>query len=135
MAYAWTEELATGNKAIDAQHKQLFKALNDLMDACSSGQGHAKLDPTVQFLVDYTAKHFADEEKLQQECSYPKYPHHKKLHEDFGRTVGEIAEKLKKEGASTALVCKVNSSIGDWLIRHIKAEDKDVAAHIRDHGK
>jgi hemerythrin len=135
MAYAWTDDLATGNEAIDTQHKQLFKAINDLIDACFTGAGHEKLDPTVQFLVDYTEKHFADEEKLQQQCGYPEYSQHKKLHEGFDRTVVEIAEQLKKEGPTPALVRKVNSSLGGWLIHHIKDEDKKMAAYLRDNSK
>jgi hemerythrin len=131
MAYTWTEELATGVEAIDTQHKQLINALNDLIDACFSGQGHAQLDPTIQFLVDYTSKHFGDEEKLQQQCGYPGYLHHKKLHEAFKATVGELAERLKMGKVTAALVREVNSSIGFWLINHIKGEDKKIAAHIR----
>jgi len=135
MAYTWTDDLTTGNEAIDAQHKQLFKALNDLIDACFKGEGHAKLDPTVQFLVDYTEKHFADEEKLMQQYGYPGYLNHKKLHEAFDRTAVEIAEQLKKEGPTAAMVRKVNSSIGNWFTHHIKDEDKKVAAYIRDNSK
>jgi len=135
MAYTWTQELATGVESIDDQHKQLFKAINDLLEACFSGTGHTKLDSTVQFLIDYTEKHFSDEEKLQQQYNYPKYPHHKKLHDAFDRTVREIADQLKKEGANAALLRKVNSSIGDWLVNHIKDEDKLFAAHIRESGK
>jgi hemerythrin-like metal-binding protein len=135
MAYTWNDDLATGNEAIDTQHKQLFKAINDLIDACFTGAGHAKLDPTVQFLVDYTEKHFSDEEKLQQQCGYPDHPKHKKLHEGFDRTVVEIAEQLKKEGPTPALVRKVNTSLGGWLIHHIKEEDKKMAAYLRDNSK
>jgi len=135
MGYAWTDDLATGNEAIDSQHKQLFKAINDLLDACFTGAGHAKLDPTVQFLVDYTQKHFSDEEDLQRQSGYPGYPQHKKLHEGFTHTVLGLAEHLKKEGPTASLVRKVNSSVGNWLIHHIKDEDKKVAAHIRNSSK
>jgi hemerythrin len=134
MSYSWTDDLVTGNETIDAQHKNLFKAINDLIDACFSGQVKAKLDATIQFLIDYTVKHFGDEEKLQQQYNYPDYPNHRKLHEGFKATVSEIAERLKTEGATAALVSKVNSSIGAWLINHIKSEDKKVAAHIRSNG-
>ena len=64
MPYYWKDEWATGNANIDTQHKQLFKAINDLLEACSSGQGRVKLSATMQFLIDYTDKHFGDEEKM-----------------------------------------------------------------------
>ena len=134
MAFSWKDQYATGNKQIDEQHKQLFKAVNDLISACSSGQGHDKLDPTCKFLVDYTVKHFADEEKLQQQYQYPDYNNHKKLHENFKKTALELTTQLKEQGASTVLVGKVNSTIGNWLINHIQKEDKKVAAHILSKG-
>ena len=131
MAYVWTEEWATGNVAIDDQHKQLVKSVNDLVDACSSGMGRSKLSTTMQFLIDYTAKHFADEEKLQQKYRYPDYPNHFKMHEAFKASVNDLSKSLQTEGATIALVAKVNSSVGGWLINHIKREDKRVAEHIR----
>jgi len=53
------------------------------------------------------------------------------LHEGFKKVVREIMDQLEKEGPSLLLVSKVNSSIGGWLINHIKREDVKVAAHIR----
>ena len=35
MKYELTSDLMTGNSLIDAEHKQLFDAINDLMDACA----------------------------------------------------------------------------------------------------
>lgn len=131
MAYNWTGDLETGNQTIDEQHKQLFAAINDLLEACSKGQGRDKLKEITTFLYDYTAKHFADEEKLQIASRYPDYPNHKQYHEGFKKVVREIAAQLEAEGPNLLLVSKVNTSIGGWLINHIKKEDAKVAAHIR----
>ena len=131
LALAWSENLATGNKLIDDQHKQLVKATNDLIDACKSGRGQAHLDTTMQFLIDYTRKHFRDEEKLQQLHHFPDYQNHRKLHETFKSSMDELARKLKSEGPTATLTIKISSSIGDWLIHHILNEDKKVAAHIK----
>jgi len=131
MTYTWVDELATGNEKIDTQHKRLVSALNDLLDACASGQGRTKLNSTLDFMINYVVQHFEDEEKLQMQYNYPGYVNHKNLHEAFKLNVGELARNLKAEGATIMLVGKVNSFLGDWLIKHIKQEDKKVAAHIR----
>ncbi|WP_312648666.1 bacteriohemerythrin [Aminipila sp.] len=131
MKYDWTSDLETGNGTIDEQHKQLIAAINNLLDACSQGKGRDSLKETTTFLYDYTSKHFADEEKLQLASQYPDYPNHKQYHEGFKKVVRDIADQLDKEGPSLVLVGKVNSSIGGWLINHIKKEDVKVAAHIR----
>jgi hemerythrin len=131
MAYVLTPDLLTGNSLIDEEHKQLFKAINDLLDACASGKGRAHLAETLKFLGDYTAKHFGDEEKLQLDSKYPDYANHKILHDGFKRVVAELSAKLQKEGATVTLVGQVNSNIGDWLVRHIKREDVKVAQHVK----
>lgn len=52
MKYELTKDLETGNAIIDSEHRQLFNAINQLMDACSSGQGRAKIESTLRFLQD-----------------------------------------------------------------------------------
>ena len=135
LAFNWNENLATGNTLIDTQHKQLFNAINELLKACKSGQGQTSIDSTMQFLIDYTGKHFGDEEKLQQSYNYPDYQNHKKIHDSFKLSIGELATKLKAEGPTALLVTKITSSTGDWLINHIHLQDKKVAAYIKEKSK
>jgi hemerythrin len=132
MAYAWTNDLNTGNVMIDNQHKQLIQAVNNLLDACASGKGRSELNHTMDFLASYTSKHFGDEERLQIQYRYADYANHKKLHDGFKRTVADLMARMREEGATVSLVGKVSFSVGDWLIKHIKGEDTKVAAHIRD---
>lgn len=131
MAYQFTPDLETGNTVIDTEHKELIQAINDLLTACSTGHGRSELEKTTKFLSDYTAKHFADEERLQQQSAYPDYTNHKRYHETFKKVVADLMKKLDEQGPTVALVGEVNSAIAGWLLNHIKKEDKKVAAHIR----
>lgn len=131
MAYSFTPDLATGNNLIDTQHKQLIEAINSLLTACASGKGRVELEATTKFLYDYTSKHFADEEKLQVQYRYPDYTNHHQYHEGFKKVVFDLCEELKKSGPTVVLVGKVNTSVGGWLLNHIKKEDVKVAAHIK----
>ncbi|WP_324825319.1 bacteriohemerythrin [Sinanaerobacter sp. ZZT-01] len=135
MAYNWTADLETGNSKIDEQHKQLITAINNLLAACSAGKGRDVLKETTTFLYEYTSKHFADEERLQQASHYPDYVNHKRYHEEFKKVVRDLMSQLEKDGPTLVLVGKVNSSIAGWLISHIKKEDVKVAAHIRSNSK
>ena len=129
--YVWTKDLETGNIMIDTQHKQLIQAINNLLEACAKGQGRIQIDETLNFLNDYISSHFKDEEMLQKKYEYPDYINHKQYHEGFKKVVKEIVEEYNKGGATIILVGKVNKSIGEWLINHIKREDKKVAQHIK----
>lgn len=135
MAYQFTSDLETGNITIDKQHRQLIDAINDLLEACTTGQGRTKLESTTKFLYDYTSKHFADEEKLQLSSHYPDYSNHKKYHEDFKATVIGLSKKLNEQGPTITLVGEVNNAIAGWLINHIKREDTKVAQHLRNNGQ
>ena len=131
MRYEWSSDLETGYRSIDEQHKQLFETLNDLLWTCQHGGHHDEVKKTMDFLVNYTVKHFADEEEIQIRHNFPEYERHKRLHEDFKLTVSELAERLMQEGASVGLIAEMNSTIGDWLISHIKGEDRKVALHAK----
>lgn len=39
MKYELTKDLETGNLTIDREHKELFNAVNDMMDAWFQGKG------------------------------------------------------------------------------------------------
>ena len=131
MAYAWNKDLETGNAMIDQQHKQLIQCINDLLDSCSQGKERNKIIETLQFLENYTKKHFADEEALQKRSGYPDYINHKKYHETFKKTVADIMAQMKTSGPTVALVAKVNTSIASWFVNHIKNEDTKVARHVQ----
>jgi hemerythrin len=131
MAFQWTPSLETGNLTIDEQHKQLIKAINDLLNACIGGKGKEALNPALDFLSAYTLKHFGDEEKLQIQYGYPDYQNHKQIHDAFVKFVKDLVTKMKTAGPTTILITEVSRGVGDWLINHIQKEDVKVAAHIK----
>ena len=48
MRYELTKELETGNTMIDQEHKELFEAVNRLLDACSKGQGRSSMEEAIR---------------------------------------------------------------------------------------
>ena len=134
MRFSVTNDLITGNEMIDTQHRQLFSAINDFQDACSGGMGVDRVNETMKFLVDYTAKHFADEERLQQQSNYPDQPNHKKLHAEFKALVSDLASKNQAGNATVVVITQLTNSLGNWFMNHIMREDKKVAAHVRSQG-
>jgi hemerythrin len=130
MEYAWDNSLATGNELIDEQHKQLFVAVNNLLKISDRGKDD-ELKKSLDFLNEYTIKHFFDEEQLQLKYKYPDYQNHKKLHEDFKALVRDLSHKWIMNGPSGLLTNDVKSKIGDWLVSHIRGQDIKLGAHIK----
>ena len=94
MRYELTQDLLTGNQLIDSEHRQLFDAINALLDACAQGAGRTKINETVQFLNSYVSKHFRDEEQLQLQSKYPGYNAHHTFHEGYKRELAAAANQI-----------------------------------------
>lgn len=128
---AWQDSFRLGNEMVDAQHFQIFQLLSELVGSCIDGSDVGRLKSTLDFLVDYTVRHFQEEESLQIQCGYPDYARHKQLHEAFIVEVSKIVERFEKDGSSTALSRDLNKIVIHWLINHIMQEDKKIGEHLR----
>ncbi len=132
MKYELTKDLETGNKMIDQEHRQLFDALNKLMDACQKGKGRDQIEATAKFLSDYVNKHFSDEEKLQLQTKYPGYQGHKAFHEGYKKSIAAANAELIRQGATISALAELNKEAG-ILVTHIRTEDKKLAAHVKNY--
>lgn len=132
MKYELTSDLTTGNQLIDSQHRQLFEAVNRLMDACSAGKGRDQIQETMTFLNQYVQKHFSDEERLQTQSSYPGYAAHKQFHDGYRRQLAQTGQLLLQEGPTVKALGELNQAVA-ILVSHIRSEDKRIARHIREH--
>lgn len=131
VSFAWSKELETGNAQIDAEHQELLRAVNRLLEACATEKGEKALSSTLDFLTQYTITHFRHEEALQLQYHYPDYPNHKRFHETFFKVVANLAASLEAEGATPRLMEDMNKQLVGWLLNHIKTEDMKVAKHIQ----
>ncbi len=126
----WTPALALGHAEIDAQHQELFRRADRLLDAMASGdrQGVAEL---FDFLGTYVVDHFAAEEKLMTDSAFPGYTVHKAAHERFVRDYQSL-RKLHQEcgAASAAVAIKARTWLTEWLANHIARTDQLLARHL-----
>jgi hemerythrin len=130
MGIEWSQKLTVGVEAIDAQHRELIKQVNQLVAALESRQGGAEVARIVQFLGDYIVRHFGDEERLMARTAYPDAAAHKKQHEAFVADFVELKAELAKHGASPALATQLNHKVGGWLIDHVGRTDRALGAFL-----
>ena len=129
--FMWDSTLETGYEKVDNQHKQLFDALNNLIEASTNGKGDKVVMDVLEFMAGYVIKHFADEERLMNHYDYPDYLNHKRIHDDFKVTAAELIQQVSIEGPSEQLIDKVVSVIGSWLLNHIRGDDFRMAAFVK----
>ncbi len=131
MSVLWTQDLAVGVKVIDEQHKEIFRRVDGLLEACKTGKGKDAVEGTLNFMEDYLVQHFIAEENIQLHYAYPGYQLHKKEHEGFIRDVGVLREKFKREGPSLMMAAEISRTLVDWLVKHIKKSDMELGEFLK----
>lgn len=132
MKVEFDSSLVTGNAMIDEQHKELIGKIDKLLSCCEQNGGKVEAIKMLDYLAEYTDFHFGEEEKLQEEVSYPAIEEHKKQHAAFKKAVEELHEMLvEEEGPTEAFVAAVNKNVVDWLFDHIKKMDQALAAFVQ----
>lgn len=132
MAIEWTEDLAVGSKEIDDQHKELFRMINQMLEACNQGKGKEVLEEILGFLEKYVVIHFGTEERLMQQYNYPDYSGHKNHHEQFIKSFMDLKKEMATTGPGTHIVVMTNRTVVGWLNSHIRNVDKLLGAFLKD---
>ncbi|MBT9136793.1 MAG: Bacteriohemerythrin [Firmicutes bacterium] len=135
MAIKWHESLAVGVAEIDEQHQELFRRLNQLLEACNQGKGKESVRELVTFLQEYVVLHFAAEEKLQRLSGFPEYALHRAKHAEFMRAAGQLKFTLEEQGPTLSFIIAVNKVVVDWLVQHISKMDKDLGRFLAAKGQ
>jgi hemerythrin len=132
MSFQWTEDLSTGVEDIDAQHRELIRHLNTLIDACSTQNGRDDIGRFLGYLGEYVAFHFAAEEREMTCYHYADLTAHEQEHEHFKKVVADLKRDFAEHGAGVNVVVMTIHSSCDWLVNHIKKTDKAMAAYLKD---
>lgn len=131
MAIEWTEGLSVGVGAIDEQHKTLFDKANKLFEAGKNNQAKEFISELLDFLQDYTKKHFADEEAYMRSINYPGYDLQVKMHTGFIAEVDKLKKNYLESGYNIMVILNANQMVVDWLLKHISSEDKKIGEYAK----
>jgi hemerythrin len=117
----WGQELELGIPAIDSQHRQLVRLVNELNDALTA-KNRPKAELIFEEVLDYLVCHFEFEERLQEKAGYCYAKAHRRVHEIFMRKVNSLRDHARSgEGAALELL----QMLKKWLTHHIRNEDFD----------
>ena len=131
--FEWTERWSVGVSTIDAQHRELFAAINSLLRE-EGTPAPRDLANVLHYLEDYVNNHFGLEEIYMRRLSYPGFPSHKGEHVTFINDFYDLRDEYDDNGATPELADKMGRYMGDWLINHIGKVDKALGAFLRDKG-
>jgi hemerythrin len=131
MLVKWSNDFSVNIAEVDDQHKKLVRMINELHEAMKLGKGREILDRILNNMVDYAKVHFATEERLMKQYSYPGYLNHKAEHDLFVKKVSEFYEEFQ-QGRISAI--DVMNFLKDWLVKHILGSDKKYGPFLNSKG-
>jgi len=126
--FPWNENFETGIHAIDKQHQELVRIINQLAAHLTDGSDEAVLKYILDELVDYTVYHFTTEEKI-----WHKYLpldaltlRHQQEHQDFIDELSSLQHLLSSQPSEKAYE-QTLSFLTHWLAFHILDHDRRMA--------
>ena len=128
----WNDEFSVGIQLIDDQHKRLIEIINELHDAMGKGEGAKAQAHILAELVDYTAAHFKEEEKLFDLYDYPEKFAHKAVHDKLTQQVIDFQKDY--ENGKTIISLVLMNFLKNWLMDHILNVDKRYTEFLNDKG-
>ena len=88
------------------------------------GKGTEEVRKIINFLQDYTIKHFSDEEGIMERVGCSACDANKIAHKKFIDTFLGLKKQFEDNGPSSALAIKIQYELGMWLVKHIGKCDK-----------
>jgi hemerythrin len=107
----------------------MFDHFEQLSLACH-GTGAGLVLSRLDSLEKLITQHFETEERLMSESGYPDIEVQRREHKEFFLKVGEFRRMADCEGASRRLGAQVAGSMVQWIVRHIRHHDSDLARYI-----
>ena len=127
--FDWSNNYSVAIGSVDAQHQKLFAIARELHAAMSTGQGNAALGRILDRLVQYTAVHFAHEERLMRLHDYPDFAAHKAEHDALVRQVMTFQQDFNS--GRVTITVQLLQFLKDWLQNHIQGSDLKYAPHLK----
>jgi hemerythrin len=130
MPLEWNQEkYTTGYAHIDEQHYQLFDGLNSLLIFLKDSSNierpeeQEKAVELINFLGEYAANHFHDEENLFERSKHPMKDVNKEEHQRFIAKYLEYKTKLTAGAITRGSLIQLHIFLQSWLIKHISKID------------
>ena len=125
-------ELATGNEAMDGEHRMQVSLIAALRAAVADGRPAPEVDEILDRLLEFTKVHFSSEELLMRFYSYDGYEAHVLEHEGAVERMERIRDQYR--AGETALTLESVDSLGRWIVSHTHRADRAFGGFLGEMG-
>jgi hemerythrin len=127
----WSDQLLTGDRAIDTHHRALFLSVQRLVVACDLGRGDEHVEATLRFLAKYAVEHFAVEDERMDRLQYPYTETHRAAHRSFLNRLETLAQDIGRGVDKKRVAAAVAEFATDWFMRHVRLVDMPLIEYMR----
>lgn len=131
MAYAtWKSSLETGDTLVDSEHQEIFSLVNELHDAIVQRRERVAQDEILDSIIARAREHFVHEEALMRSVRYRGLLEQRKLHKAFLAETKRLSAEY--ECGETLLPITLAMFLHEWLVTHMRIEDRKIGEFIRE---
>lgn len=127
---AWKNDLVTGIKLVDGQHREFIGLVNRILDNSMKSDDEQLIRKSFSFLKYYINEHFSLEEAAMTEYKYPHYAIHKNMHVCFREEFERLESFLKAKVHTHDVLVNLNYLVVNWYLNHIKMDDKRLCEYL-----
>lgn len=124
----WRRAYECGHDEIDAQHQDLFRVTNKLLDAVLGERPDDELATAVKHLLDKLAEHFRHEEKIIRAAGFPGAEAHAAVHDDLLERAHEMLTGFITDGRNIGELFVFLAQ--DIVTRHLLRADRQFFPHL-----
>ncbi|WP_295884242.1 hemerythrin domain-containing protein [uncultured Thiohalocapsa sp.] len=124
-ALVWRDAWALGVELLDAQHRDMVRLINQVLDPAAESAVGARLDA----LIAHLRRHFDTEQVFLRAIDYPLTDQHCREH---ALQLAELVDLRRAVAGDTgALSAEDRAGIRQWFFNHVVAEDRRFGAYYR----
>lgn len=124
--YHFTDDCLIGVEAIDDEHRELFRIINDTQELLENQIINDKYDRIIEMLnrlEQYAEEHFQHEEEYMESIRHPELNLQKHQHLFFRDKVNGITNSFSSDHEQQAVLEDLLHYLVTWLYRHIISSD------------
>jgi hemerythrin len=128
----WNDQYSVGVAEIDAQHKELFAVINELVGYVNDPIKPGQVNQIMDQLINYKKLHFATEEKYFRQFNFSGRVEHEAEHRGFEKKIEEIVGQYGNKPVEMSFV--LVDFLEDWLISHLLTMDQKYIECFKNNG-
>ena len=119
----WSDDYASGNEVIDAEHRELFSLANRLIDASlRQAVSQREIKEALNALIADVQRHFADEEAILEKRNYIGIIQHRRAHGALLKRASQM--RVLADNGVLTFGTLVDFLANDVVVKHLLAMDR-----------